>query len=228
MDLKPVRRVRLSAQIEEQLKQQLLEGRWKAGERLPSEHELSRIFQVSRVSIRQALQALSAQGLIETRSGDGSFVKQPDIRNLMQGSIPDIYLTEDSLRWVMEFRRLFEGPVAELAAQRATEEQLQQMDILYQRMIHTAATDIQEHCNCDFEFHMLIGCMAHNPMIEGVYRVQNSVMRSCWSNIGSTKGPELGIHYHGLLLEAFRRRDAAACRKIMDEHVLSTWNLFFP
>ena len=51
MDLKPVRRVRLSAQIEEQLKQQLLEGRWKAGERLPSEHELSRIFQVSRVSI---------------------------------------------------------------------------------------------------------------------------------------------------------------------------------
>lgn len=178
MDLKPVRRVRLSAQIEEQLKQQLLEGRWKAGERLPSEHELSRIFQVSRVSIRQALQALSAQGLIETRSGDGSFVKQPDIRDLMQGSIPDIYLTEDSLRWVMEFRRLFEGPVAELAAQRATEEQLQQMDILYQRMIHTAATDIQEHCNCDFEFHMLIGCMAHNPMIEGVYRVQNSVMRA--------------------------------------------------
>ena len=94
MDLKPVRRVRLSAQIEEQLKQQLLEGRWKAGERLPSEHELSRIFQVSRVSIRQALQALSAQGLIETRSGDGSFVKQPDIRDLMQGSIPDIYLTD--------------------------------------------------------------------------------------------------------------------------------------
>lgn len=43
----------------------------------------------------------------------------PDIRDLMQGSIPDIYLTEDSLRWVMEFRRLFEGPVAELAAQRA-------------------------------------------------------------------------------------------------------------
>lgn len=110
MDLKPVRRVRLSAQIEEQLKQQLLEGRWKAGERLPSEHELSRIFQVSRVSIRQALQALSAQGLIETRSGDGSFVKQPDIRDLMQGSIPDIYLTEDSLRWVMEFRRLLKDP----------------------------------------------------------------------------------------------------------------------
>ena len=86
MDLKPVRRVRLSAQIEEQLKQQLLEGRWKAGERLPSEHELSRIFQVSRVSIRQALQALSAQGLLETRHSGSDAGFHP--RHLPDGGLP--------------------------------------------------------------------------------------------------------------------------------------------
>lgn len=228
MDLKPVHRVRLSAQIEEQLKQQLLEGRWKAGERLPSEHELSKIFQVSRVSIRQALQSLSAQGLIETRSGDGSFVRQPNIGDLLQGSIPDIYLSEDSLRWVMEFRRLFEGPVAEVAAVRATDQQLREMETVYQQMIDTASVDIQAHSNWDFEFHMLVGRMTQNPMVEGVYRVQNSVMRSCWRDIASAKGSQRGIHYHGLLLEAFRSRDAAACRRIMDEHVLSTWDLFFP
>lgn len=227
MGLKPVRRVKLSAQIEEQLKQQILEGKWKAGERLPSEHELSEIFQVSRVSIRQALQSLSAQGLIETRSGDGSFVKQPGIGDLVQGSIPDIYLADDSLRAVMEFRMLFEGPVAQLAAVRATDEQIRQMEVLYRRMVATASNNIKEHSGYDFEFHMLIGKMTQNPMVEGIYRVQNSVMRSCWHNIGTAKGADSGIYYHGRLLEAFQRRDAAACRQIMTEHVTATWNMFF-
>ncbi|WP_295581456.1 FadR/GntR family transcriptional regulator [uncultured Oscillibacter sp.] len=227
MSLKPVQRVKLSAQIEEQMKQQILEGKWRAGERLPSEHELSDIFQVSRVSIRQALQALSAQGLIETRSGDGSFVKQPGLRDLVLGSIPDIYLAEDSLRSVMEFRRLFEGPVAELAATRATDAQLRQMEALYRRMQETAAGNIKEHSGFDFEFHMLIGTMTQNPMVEAIYRVQNSVMRSCWHNIGTTKGTASGLYYHGLLLDAFRRRDAAACRRTMEAHVEATWNMFF-
>ena len=123
MALHPVSRVKLSTQIENQLKDQILTGKWKPGERLPSENELAEIFQVSRVSIRQALQALSAQGLIETRIGDGSFISQPSIGTFMQDVIPDVYLADDSLRAVLEFRRVFEGPVAELAATRATDEQ---------------------------------------------------------------------------------------------------------
>ncbi|MEI3306431.1 MAG: winged helix-turn-helix domain-containing protein [Dysosmobacter sp.] len=53
MALHPVSRVKLSTQIENQLKDQILTGKWKPGERLPSENELAEIFQVSRVSIRR-------------------------------------------------------------------------------------------------------------------------------------------------------------------------------
>ena len=102
MALHPVSRVKLSTQIENQLKDQILTGKWKPGERLPSENELAEIFQVSRVSIRQALQALSAQGLIETRIGDGSFISQPSIGTFMQDVIPAVYLADDSLRAVLE------------------------------------------------------------------------------------------------------------------------------
>ena len=125
MALHPVSRVRLSTQIENQLKDQILTGMLKPGERLPSENELAEIFKVSRVSIRQALQSLAAQGLIETRIGDGSFISQPNIGIFMQDVIPDVYLTDDSLRAVLEFRMLFEGPVAELAATRGTDEQIE-------------------------------------------------------------------------------------------------------
>ena len=134
MALHPVSRVKLSTQIENQLKDQILAGKWKPGERLPSENELAEIFQVSRVSIRQALQALSAQGLIETRIGDGSFISQPSIGTFMQDVIPDVYLADDSLQAVLEFRRVFEGPVAELAATRATDEQISQLAVLYHQM----------------------------------------------------------------------------------------------
>lgn len=227
MGLKPVQRIKLSTQIEEQLKQEILDGKWKAGERLPSEHDLSEIFQVSRVSIRQALQSLSAQGLIETRSGNGSFVKQPGIGDLMNDTIPDIYLAEDSLQSVMEFRRVFEGPVAELAAEKATDQQVQQLEALYHQMVDAASDSVLDHSKFDFEFHMLIGKMTQNPMIEAIYRVQNSVLRSCWHKIGNSKGAQSGIYYHGLLLDAFQRRDAAACRKVMEAHVDATWHMFF-
>lgn len=227
MKLKPVQKIKLSAQIEEQLQQQILNGKWKPGERLPSENALCRIFQVSRVSIRQALQSMSAKGLIETRDGNGSFVAQPTIGDYVQQSMPNIYLAEDSLCTVLEFRLLFEAPVAELAATRATDEQLQKMEELYKGMLDTSSNDLQEHSNLDYEMHALIGTMTHNAMVEGVYRVQNSILRSSWHHITTTIGVEKGIYYHGKLLEAFQARNAPLCRALMDEHVHSTWDMLY-
>ena len=189
MALHPVSRVKLSTQIENQLKDQILTGKWKPGERLPSENELAEIFQVSRVSIRQALQALSAQGLIETRIGDGSFISQPSIGTFMQDVIPDVYLADDSLRAVLEFRRVFEGPVAELAATRATDEQISQLAVLYHQMWEYA-DDADKNSYYDLSFHMLIGEMTGNPMITGVYRILNNVLRSSWHRVTASKGPK--------------------------------------
>ena len=226
MTFKPVSRVRLSTQIEGQISQQILEGVWKVGEKLPSENELAEIFQVSRVSIRQALQSLSSRGLIETRVGNGSYVRQPGLGDLMDSSIPLLYLSEDSFRDVMEFRMLFEGPVAEMAAVRTTEEQLQKMETLYQQMLESA-NNPQENSRIDFEFHQLIGEMSGNSMVQAVYRVQNGVLRSSLLNLATRVGTAGGIRYHGLLLEAFRRKDPKECRRVMEEHVLDSWNMSF-
>lgn len=226
MTFKPVSRVRLSTQIEGQISQQILEGVWKAGEKLPSENELAEIFQVSRVSIRQALQSLSSRGLIETRIGDGSYVRHPGLGDLMESSIPLLYLSDDSFRDVMEFRMLFEGPIAEMAAVRTTEDQLQKMETLYRQM-QDSADNPQENSRLDFEFHQLIGEMSGNTMVQAVYHVQNGIMRSSLLNLATKAGTAGGIQYHGLLLEAFRRRDSAECRRVMEEHIRDSWNHYF-
>ena len=227
MELKPVRRMNLSAQIEQQLQQQILDGKWKAGDRLPSEHELCQTFQVSRVTIRQALQSMAAKGLIENRGGDGSFVAQPAMSDFVAQVMPNVYLSDDPLRTVMEFRLLFEAPVAELAACRATDEQLRQMQMLYGMMTSVGGADLREHSGHDYEMHALIGSMTGNPMVEGVYRIQNAILRGCWQRISTTIGADRGIYYHGKLLEAFQARDAALCRRIMAEHVEDTWVLIY-
>ena len=192
MALHPVSRVRLSTQIENQLKDQILTGMLKPGERLPSENELAEIFKVSRVSIRQALQSLAAQGLIETRIGDGSFISQPNIGIFMQDVIPDVYLTDDSLRAVLEFRMLFEGPVAELAATRGTDEQIEELAVLYNQM-RNYEDDPSKNSYYDLSFHMLIGEMTGNPMVTGVYRILNGVMRSSWNKVATSQGPRMGF-----------------------------------
>ena len=65
--------------LAEDLKRMILDGGIQAGERLPSENELAEMFNVSRITIRQALQKLSVLGLVETRFGEGSFVKTFDV-----------------------------------------------------------------------------------------------------------------------------------------------------
>ncbi len=227
VELKPVRRVKLSVQIEQQLQQQILDGKWKAGDRLPSENDLCATFHVSRVTIRQALQSMATKGLIETRGGDGSFVAQPAMSDFVARAIPEVYLSEDPLRTVMEFRLLFEAPVAELAARRAEDEQLRQMRVLYGRMTAIGAADLREHSDLDYEMHELIGSMTHNPMVEGIYRVQNNILRGCWHSISTTIGADRGVYYHGKLLTAFQARDAALCRAVMAEHVADTWELIY-
>ena len=77
MKATPVKRISISEQIAQQIKEQIISGELKPGDKLPSENELCKMYQVSRTSVRQALANLSSLDLIETRFGDGSHVKEP-------------------------------------------------------------------------------------------------------------------------------------------------------
>ena len=92
---KPIRPVRISAEVAEQLKQSILLGQFKAGQRLPSERDLAEEFQVSRVAIREALRSLENSGFIDTRQGatGGAFVTDLTFDHLAR-SFLDLFLAE--------------------------------------------------------------------------------------------------------------------------------------
>ena len=79
MGIVPIKKVNVGQMVFDQMQELLIRGEWKPGDRLPSENELAEMFNVSRITIRQALQKLSVLGLVETRFGEGSVVKTFDV-----------------------------------------------------------------------------------------------------------------------------------------------------
>ena len=126
---KPIRPVRISAEVAEQLKQSILLGQFKAGQRLPSERDLAEEFQVSRVAIREALRSLENSGFIHTRQGatGGAFVTDLTFDHLAR-SFLDLFLAEKiSLPEFYKVRLLIEPEMARLAAAHITPEYAQRL-----------------------------------------------------------------------------------------------------
>ena len=96
MEIKPIRKVNVGEMVFNQLQDLLIRGEWKPGDRLPSENELAELFHVSRITVRQALQKLSAMGLIETRLGEVSFVRKVDASESMNALVSTLYLDNAS------------------------------------------------------------------------------------------------------------------------------------
>ena len=115
---KPIKLSRLSDEVIDQLKESILLGHFKAGDRLPSERELAEEFQVSRVAIREALRALENSGFITTRQGatGGAYVTDLTFEHLANAFLDLFLANKISIPELYQVRLLIEPEVARLAA----------------------------------------------------------------------------------------------------------------
>ncbi|MGQ4435881.1 MULTISPECIES: FadR/GntR family transcriptional regulator [unclassified Streptomyces] len=141
----PVRRPR--EQVEKQLRDAIVSSSFKAGDRLPSEAELAREFQVSRSTVREALRVLVSEGLISKvpGAGGGSFVQSIDhdsLKSLLSGSLETILKFGSlSIDEVNAVRRMLEVPAAKEAAEHRTDAQAAELEHLIQRQNEMARNE---------------------------------------------------------------------------------------
>jgi GntR family transcriptional repressor for pyruvate dehydrogenase complex len=157
---------RIADVVARDLEQRILEGSLKAGDRLPAERNLALELNVSRPTLREAIQKLASKGLLETRHGGGSVVT-----DRLQAAFSDPW--KDMLQAhpvlqadMLEFRHMLEGEAAMLAAERATDVDLQRIDAAFAAL--ESAYDGQDIKVCiatDVAFHQAIADAAHNSMI---------------------------------------------------------------
>ncbi|WP_197285174.1 FadR/GntR family transcriptional regulator [Sciscionella sediminilitoris] len=156
-------------QVAARVRQQILDGTLKVGDRLPTEPELSAQYRVSRNTAREAFRVLASQGLVTTKRGvtGGVFVSRPTPGRLADNLLAPIrLLTEDSgdsTRSLAEIRDLLEIHGVGLAARRRTAEELEH---IREALVDPGGEDLPDLYASEYRFHTRVLAAAHNPVFE--------------------------------------------------------------
>lgn len=218
MALKTIHRVNIAEQAFNQLKEQILSGTWKEGEKLPSELELTESLGVSRTSIRQAIRTLANYGLVETHNGTGTYVKRRIPGNYMVNIVPLAGLQTEDIVEILDFLCLIEDNVAAMAAERCTPEDVSALRQL-QHQIKNSKGDFAGLTEYDLQFHLKIAKITQNSLAIQTYSLLGEFLETAMYQAYISLGAEEGIPYHEDLLTAFADHDAERAREIMQAHV---------
>ena len=223
--LQPLNTRKLSDQIVAQLETLLLEGSFRPGDRLPPERQLAEQLGVSRPSLREAIQKLAARGLLMSRQGGGTFVTERLDAGFTEPWQEMLERHPELHRDVLEFRRMLEGTVARLAAERATEADRERIGRLYAQMQEAHARDERERTSeIDVSFHRALADAAHNALFTHLTgSLLNMLKGHVHDNIASLFEAEdvssQLLEQHGRVWEAVRSGDGKAAEAAAQAHI---------
>lgn len=178
MQYPKIKQERLAVVIARQLERMILEGVLAPGDRLPPERELADELEVSRPSLREALQKLEAAGLIETRHGGGTYVRNAIASGVTEPLAEIFRRHPEAALDFLELRGTLDGMSAYYAALRGTEEDRKMITERYLAM--EAAHELEdptEEAERDADFHMSLAEASHNIILLHVMRGLLALLR---------------------------------------------------
>jgi len=216
--IEPIRRSRLYQSIVEQIEALLEKGELHPGDQLPAERALADQFQVSRASVREALRTLELLGIVETRAGGGTFVRQVAPDDLAR-PLHSLIARGHSLPDVIEFRGVVEPAIAALAATRVTPAQLEELHellVLQQRKVAAGEAYADE----DSRFHEVIGDASGNELLVTMLGVIWDVLRGSREQwLQTNQRAHSSIDAHQRILAALEAHDPEAARVAAADHI---------
>jgi GntR family transcriptional regulator, transcriptional repressor for pyruvate dehydrogenase complex len=219
---KPIRQVRVSDEIVDQLKQAILLGRFKAGDKLPAERELAEEFQVSRMALREALRSLKELGFIMTRQGamGGAYVTDLTFERLVDAFL-DLFLTDKfSVPELYRVRLHIEPEVARLAALNVTPQYAERLkDALEAEQL--PVTSLTEDIDRKTAIHFILAEMCGNRFFEALIRSLMGLTRRVNEIIEPNPEQPMDLHPAGMhrpVVEAVLSGDPDAAEAAMKHH----------
>lgn len=216
----PIRPTRASTEVIAQIRKAIFAGRYQPGDRLPPERQMAHQFAVSRVTVRDALRALEAGGLIEVRVGGqgGPYVSRPNVSQLSASLGTHLLLQGITFGELAEARLALETTAARLAAQKATSEDLVKLqDSIESRNASTA------HGTADtsVDFHYALVSAAHNRALLALFMATTGLLRDAFYELHAEQPDmvESARITHRLLYEVIARRDGDEAVRLMRDHL---------
>lgn len=215
----------LFAQLASVIEARIVSGELKPGYRMPSEGALATQYGVSRPVVREALAKLRERGLIETVNGSGTFVRHPnddDLHDVILRHLRLIGTSADAVRDLYEARIAVEVMTAQLAATRATEEELAEIEghLLRMRAHQNAEKD---WVSADLSFHKAMAAASHNPFLVTLLKpLVQLIEDSIRAGHRSPEAVARGLGAHERILESLKLHDPDGAGLAIREHLLDS------
>ncbi|MCM2980905.1 FadR/GntR family transcriptional regulator [Niallia circulans] len=221
MGLNSIDKKNIVNSVYEQLKEHIINGTWQPGSKIPSETQLQKLFNVSRVSIRSAIQRLRDLGIVVTYQGKGTFVSDDINGKSINDFVPVMHLSEEEFFDMMVFRQTIEFKCLELAVQNATKEDIDNIEEILNDMFRYR-DDYKKYSEIDFNFHLAIAKASNNIVF---YRVMHSIRDFYYyylEELNRVIGITLdSIEAHLQIFRAIQNRDAESAKTSLSKSMES-------
>lgn len=215
-------RTNLYEQVADHLEEMILAADdFKEEDKLPSEAALAERFGVSRNVIRESLKLLKERGLIDSRNGTGSYITKPEAENISDVINRMALMDEDiDFKCIYDVRIILETAACRLAAEKITDEQLNKMGKMLDRM-KDRTISVEERRETDFAFHISIAEATGNALLVIFVRAMKNVFMSMIEKgIFVQGGIDDASMRHAKILEALKKHDSKEAEAMMAEHLL--------
>ncbi|MFH2074729.1 MAG: FadR/GntR family transcriptional regulator [Pseudomonadota bacterium] len=206
------------------------EGKLKRGDHLPSERELAEAFKVSRTTVREAIRTLESMKLLQSRQGNGTYVLVSSEEALIQPLAAALFKEKDDIRDIFYIRKIIEPHVAELAAENATPQEIEEMERILRK---------QEECighreniiETNSDFHNLIVKATKNRVMERLIVVLIDLLKKSREKSlmegENNERAKRSLEGHQRVLSAIKNGDCDAARKSMLQHLEDIEEIIF-
>ena len=227
----PVSSKKLHIQIYNQILSQIQSGSFQIGDKLPAERELCEQFGVSRAPIRQALSALELNGMIYSRQGEGVFVKSNQIAS--DTSQAAIFFDSISPEDIVEVRMNIEPVIVRFAAQRATDEDIEDLRATIKQMEEETKAGVYVP-ETDEKLHRGIAKASRNDLFINIMAAISNAMKQqeMWTFIRDrtvTRPDYRDVNFkeHQLLIQAIADHDEQEAVEIMTNHMQNLYDRYW-
>jgi len=205
--------------VAEQLRQMILAGDVQPGEYLPSRKDLAARFGVGISTIHEAIQALTALGLVASHPGKGTWVREDALETIVARSEFERRVGELDAQLVYEARSIIEVALTELAAQRAASEDVERIWEAIAAM-EAATQSTVDFVEADLDFHLAVAQAGKNSLLEQFYHISRKLLSKAITELvrrPDTK--EESIRIQRVIAEAIEQRDPHQARQAALDHM---------
>lgn len=215
----PIKKLKLSDSVVEEVLKAIENGRFKPGQKIPSEKILTKEFGISRTTLREAFQKLELLGKMSIRQGDGTYLTEDAPANLFSNINTAFVFGNIEMTQYLDARECLELYATSLAIDRATADDLESMQeiiCLQEKNLHNN----DEFAKCDFKFHQTLVQLSKNSILAQFWVLINASVRAEQARVAVVAGiKEQALKDHKRLVKMIANKDHKRAQATIREHL---------